>query len=89
MPTFAHPKCSVLLESYHAELSEGNAKLERLEEKLAELDTQRIENVQAIEKAVRKITLHKNSTRTEVFRLKGMHLNIVFEPSQLNRGCAF
>ncbi|TDL28754.1 hypothetical protein BD410DRAFT_781291, partial [Rickenella mellea] len=58
------------LEDFRAEVTEGQAKLERLTEKLAELDLQKRENVEAIEEARRMIHVHKNSTRAEVFRLK-------------------
>jgi hypothetical protein len=62
---------SVLLEAYRTDVAEGKSKLERLSEKMAEMDEQMKENEQAIEDAQRKIQLHKNSTRASVFRLKG------------------
>ncbi len=62
---------SALLDGYHADIAEGNAKIERLQDKLQELESQKVENEQVISEADRKITLHKNSTRAEVFRLKG------------------
>ncbi|KAL5534634.1 hypothetical protein ACEPAG_1097 [Sanghuangporus baumii] len=63
-----------LLEVYKTDVADGTAKIERLEGKLAELEAQRLENVQAIETAERRIVLNKTSTRAEVFRLKGMHV---------------
>lgn len=60
-----------MLEVYRGDVAEGNAKLERLSEKLAELEAQKQESIQAIQNADRKIRLYKNSTRVEVFRLKG------------------
>lgn len=62
---------SALLDGYRADIAEGNAKIERLQEKLQELESQKAENEHVITEADRKITLHKNSTRAEVFRLKG------------------
>ncbi|KAL5495664.1 hypothetical protein ACEPAI_1127 [Sanghuangporus weigelae] len=59
-----------LLEVYKTDVTEGTAKIERLEGKLEELEAQRSENVQAIETAERRIVLNKTSTRAEVFRLK-------------------
>ncbi|KLO20428.1 Spc7-domain-containing protein [Schizopora paradoxa] len=61
---------NALLDGYRADIAEGNAKVERLQEKLQELESQKAENEQVINDANRKITLHKNSTRAEVFRLK-------------------
>lgn len=63
--------CSQLLEVYRTDIAESNAKRERLEDKLQELGSQKQESLEAIEAAERKITLNKNSTRAEVFRLKG------------------
>ncbi|THH12139.1 hypothetical protein EW145_g162 [Phellinidium pouzarii] len=51
-----------LLEVYRTDFTEGNAKLERLDEKLSELEAQKQENIQAIDDAERKISLNKNST---------------------------
>ena len=59
------------MEVYRTDIAESNAKRERLDDKLQELEAQKQENVEAIEIAERKITLNKNSTRAEVFRLKG------------------
>ena len=61
---------SQLLEVYRSDIAESNAKLERLEDKLQELETQKQENINAIEIAQRKITLNKNSTSAEVLRLQ-------------------
>jgi len=68
---FICPVCSAELEAFRADVAEGNAKLERLEEKLQELDLQKREATGAIEKAQRLLHIQKNSTRAEVFRLKG------------------
>lgn len=65
------PVCSAELEAFRADVAEGNAKLERLEEKLQELDLQKQEATAAIEKAQRLLHIQKNSTRAEVFRLRG------------------
>ena len=62
---------------YRFDLAEHQAKIERSEEKLLELDAQRLENLQAIEDADRKLMLHKSSTRAEVFRLKGAYNTVV------------
>jgi len=58
------------LEAFRADVAEGNAKLERLEEKLQELNLHKQEATSAIDQAQRLIHIQKNSTRAEVFRLK-------------------
>jgi Knl1 RWD C-terminal domain len=63
---------SAELEAFRADLAEGSAKLERLEEKLQELNLQKQEATSAIDEAQRLIHIQKNSTRAEVFRLKGI-----------------
>ena len=67
--------CSALLDAYRSDVSEGTAKLERLQDKLIELEASRAENSKAINEAEQRIQLHKNSTRAEVFRLKGNYLS--------------
>lgn len=62
---------SETLEFYRGQLAESNAKLETLTEKLSDVESQKRENTQAIEEAERRIHMHKNNTRVEVFRLKG------------------
>jgi chromosome segregation ATPase len=64
-------QCSAELEAFRADVAEGNAKFERLEEKLQELNLQKQEATSAIDQAQRLIHIQKNSTRAEVFRLKG------------------
>jgi hypothetical protein len=63
---------SAELEAFRADVAEGNAKLERLEAKLQELDLHKQEATSAVDKAQRLIHIQKNSTRAEVFRLKGV-----------------
>lgn len=59
------------MEAFRADVAEGNAKLDRLKDKLQELALQKQEANGAIEEAQRAIHVQKNSTRAEVFRLKG------------------
>lgn len=77
---------SALLDGYRTDIAEGTAKVERLQEKLQELESQKTENEQVISDADRKITLHKNSTRAEVFRLKGERCPFV-SPSSTSNIC--
>ncbi|KAF7978879.1 hypothetical protein HWV62_44371 [Athelia sp. TMB] len=58
------------LEAFEADVVEGNAKLERLKEKLSELDAEKQETLVAIDRAERLVHIQKNSTNAEVFRLK-------------------
>ncbi len=45
---------SALLDGYHADVAEGNAKIERLQDKLQELESQKVENEQVISEAGQK-----------------------------------
>ena len=64
---------SIEIEALKAELSEGKDQLRWLQERADELDAQKCEakNVTSIAEQI----LHrkKNSTRSEIFRLKGKH----------------
>ena len=57
---------------FRADVSEAKAKLERLEEKLAEIESQKEEATTAINQARHVVYIQKESTSAEVFRLKGM-----------------
>ncbi|KAI0823087.1 Spc7 kinetochore protein-domain-containing protein [Trametes gibbosa] len=61
---------STEIEAFRADVSEAKAKLERLDEKLAEIDLQKEEATAAISKAKHIIHIQKESTSVEVFRLK-------------------
>ena len=61
---------SAQIDVFKKEEAESLAKLERLDTKFADVDAQRIENLKAITEADRKITLNKNSTPAEVYRLE-------------------
>ncbi|KAG2155502.1 Spc7 kinetochore protein-domain-containing protein [Suillus clintonianus] len=61
---------SVALEAFRADVDEGKAKLERLQEKLEEIEAQKLETTNAIQVAERQVQVQKNSTHVEVFRLK-------------------
>ena len=56
---------------FRADVSEAKAKLERLEEKLAEIESQKEEATTAINQARHIVHIQKESTSAEVFRLKG------------------
>ena len=62
---------SQVIESYSTDLSESKAKLERLEEKWAEIESQKREALDAISQAQQMVHIQKESTSAEVFRLKG------------------
>lgn len=62
---------SIEIEALKAELSEGKDQLRRLQERAQELDAQKREAKNAIATAERILHRKKNSTRSEVFRLKG------------------
>ncbi len=55
-------------------MSEAKAKLERLEEKLAEIESQKEDATTAISQARHIVHIQKESTSAEVFRLKGESL---------------
>ncbi|CCM00329.1 uncharacterized protein FIBRA_02359 [Fibroporia radiculosa] len=61
---------STELEIYRTDVSEGRLKLERMEEKLAEIEEQKRETSHAIAQAQHVIHIQKESTSVEVFRLK-------------------
>ena len=63
---------SAQIEVFKKEEGESVAKLERLHSKLADAESEKEENMQAIARAERKITLNKNSTQAEVHRLERM-----------------
>ncbi|RPD81656.1 hypothetical protein L226DRAFT_555808 [Lentinus tigrinus ALCF2SS1-7] len=58
------------IEAFRADVSEAKAKLERLDEKFAEIGSQKEEATTAINQARRIIHIQKESTSAEVFRLK-------------------
>ncbi|KAI8995444.1 Spc7 kinetochore protein-domain-containing protein [Trametes punicea] len=61
---------STEIEAFRADVSEAKAKLERLDEKLAEIEVQKQEVMTAIAQAKHVIHIQKESTSAEVFRLK-------------------
>jgi predicted nucleic acid-binding Zn-ribbon protein len=62
---------STALDEFRAEVSEANAKLERLEEKLRDLEIEKAETTASIEASQRTLHIQKNSTQAEALRLKG------------------
>ncbi|KAH9982703.1 Spc7 kinetochore protein-domain-containing protein [Lactifluus volemus] len=60
----------VALDEFRAEVAEANAKLERLEEKLRDLEIEESETTASIEASQRTLHIQKNSTQAEAFRLK-------------------
>jgi hypothetical protein len=62
---------SAALNEFRAEVSEANAKLERLEEKLRDLEIEEAETTASIEASQQKLHVLENSTQSEVLRLKG------------------
>ncbi|KAF8139971.1 Spc7 kinetochore protein-domain-containing protein [Boletus edulis] len=61
---------STELDTYHADVEEAKAKLDRLEEKLNEVESQKKEVASVVEDAERRIHMQKNSTRAEILQLK-------------------
>lgn len=59
------------LETFRADVEEGKTKLDRLQEKLDEVEAHKLETTNAIQVAERQVQVQKNSTHAEVFRLKG------------------
>jgi peptidoglycan hydrolase CwlO-like protein len=72
---------SAALNEFRAEVSEANAKLERLEEKLRDLEIEEAETTASIEASQQKLHILENSTQTEVLRLKGTSLGEVLRAS--------
>jgi multidrug resistance efflux pump len=62
---------SAALDEFRSEVSEANAKLERLEENLRDLEIEKAEMAASIEASQRTLHIQKNSTQAEVLRLKG------------------
>jgi hypothetical protein len=71
---------STALDEFRAEVAEANAKLERLEEKLRDLEIEKAETTASIEASQRTLHIQKNSTQAEALRLKG---NAPFEAKGL------
>ena len=59
------------LEAFRGDVDEGKAKLDRLQEKLNQIQAHKLETTDAIQVVERQVQVQKNSTHTEVFRLKG------------------
>ena len=62
---------STALDEFRAEVAEANSKLERLEEKLRDLEIEKAETTASIEASQRTLHIQKNSTQSEALRLKG------------------
>lgn len=62
---------SAELDAFHADVQEAKVKLDRLQEKFGEVESQRKEVTTVVEDAERRIHMQKNSTRAEIFQLKG------------------
>ncbi|OCH88589.1 hypothetical protein OBBRIDRAFT_836452 [Obba rivulosa] len=61
---------NIELDAFRADIAENTTKLQRLEEKLVEVESQKEEAAAAIAQAERTIHIQKESTSAEVFRLK-------------------
>ena len=62
---------SVELQAFKANVSEADAKLKKLGEKMSEIEVQKQENEAAIAHAEQIIRIQTESTSSEVVRLKG------------------
>lgn len=63
------------LEAFRTDVSESRAKLERFEEKLAEIESQKQEASSAIAYSQHSIHIKKEGTSVEVIKLRGMHVS--------------
>ena len=59
------------LEAFRADVAETQAKHDRLQEKLDEIEAEKKEAMKAIEESKRLIDIQNNSTEAEAFKLKG------------------
>ena len=59
------------LQAFKSSVTEAEAKLKRLDEKLADIEAQKQENTTAITRAEQIIHIQTESTSSEVFRLRG------------------
>jgi hypothetical protein len=64
------------LDVFRAEVVETTAKLDRLRERSVEIETEGKEAQDAISDCERTIQIQKNSTKAEVFQLKGLHRHL-------------
>lgn len=78
---------SIEIEALKAELSEGKDQLRWLQERIQELDAQKREAKNTITTAERVLHRKKNSTRSEVFRLKGEYYWICQKKILVNPLC--
>jgi chromosome segregation ATPase len=62
---------SAALDEFRAEVAEANAKLERLEDKLRDLEIEQSETKASMEASQRTLHIQTNSTQAEALRLKG------------------
>ena len=81
MAFFPFLPASIEVETLRAEAAEGKAQVVWLQERRSEDDAQKRAAVSFIEDASRLLQVQQNSTRSEVFRLKGI------EPWYPNKEC--
>lgn len=62
---------SLEVESLRSEVAESNEQIKWLQERVAELELEKQDTKETIAKAEHSLNVHRNSTRAEVFRLKG------------------
>ena len=62
---------SAELDTFDADVKEAKTKLDRLHEKLSEVESQKKEVTAVVQDAERRIHMQKTSTRAEIFKLKG------------------
>ena len=66
------------LQAFKSSVTEAEAKLKRLDEKLADIEAQKQENTAAIARAEQIIHIQTESTSSEVFRLRGSYVAAIF-----------
>ena len=75
---------SAELDVFRADVSESMAKFERLNMRSAELDKEQMDAQNAIAECERILQIQNNSTKEEVFRLKGASSWSLSHPTRLN-----
>ena len=78
---------SAVLDERRAEVAEAKAKLERLEEKVRDIETTNTETTGSIDSLQQTLHVQENSTYTEALRLKGNVLSL--SPEQVLDGAKF
>ena len=66
------------MDALRSEVLEAQSQLKYLEEQLGDLDVQKEENQKEINEAQRILDVKKHTTKTEIFKLKGTIIQVLF-----------